>query len=217
MCGSETCWSADMGVHNLSFLLPKSLDLVRNNKNVAAKNIHLLFSYTFCFLLLSIFIWQTSSWPSAEPGQPQAWPSPLSRLHRRRVACPQWAAMSQLPASLPTSLPPKCHPTWGTAPPPRPMWPEPRGSRPVAVRSLPTAVTSPPHSPSRAWRPTVTPSTCSPRQRCEDQRVCEEGEERGLYAAALLPSSSLWRTQAPRTHTCPPPPPPHEDESECEL
>lgn len=65
-------------------------------------------------------------------------------VSRRRMDCPQWTAMSQHPASLPTTLPPKCHPTWGTAPPPRPMWPDPRGSRPVAVLYLPTAVISPP-------------------------------------------------------------------------
>lgn len=83
------------------------------------------------------------------------------------MVCPQWTAMSQHPASLPTTLPPKCHPTWGTAPPRRPMWPDPRGSRPVAVLYLPTAVTSQPLWPLRAWQPTVTPSTQSPPRCCE--------------------------------------------------
>lgn len=83
------------------------------------------------------------------------------------MACPQWTAMSQHPASLPTTLPPKCHPTWGTAPPRRPMWPDPRGSQPVAMLYLPTAVTSPPRWPLRACQPTVTPSTQSPPRRCE--------------------------------------------------
>lgn len=113
--------------------------------------------------------------------------------------------MSQLPASLPTTLPPKCHPTWGTAPPPRPMWPEPHGSQPVAVLSLPTAVTSLPRCPLRAWRPTATPSTRSPPPRCEDRRGGRR-EER-IRAACLLrldfPSSSLWRTRVSRTHTPP--------------
>lgn len=96
--------------------------------------------------------------------------------------CPQWTAMSQRPASLPTTLPPKCHPTWGTAPPPRPMWPDPRGSRPVAVLYLPTAVTLPPLWPSRAWQPAATPSTRSPPRRCEvsSTRLSRGGEWEGV-------------------------------------
>lgn len=93
--------------------------------------------------------------------------SPLFPPHRRRMVCPQWTAMSQHPASLPTTLPPKCHPTWGTAPPRRPMWPDPHGSRPVAVLYLPTAVTLQPLWPSRAWQQIVTPSTPSPPRCCE--------------------------------------------------
>lgn len=62
--------------------------------------------------------------------------------HRCRMACPQWTAMSQLPASIPTVLPSKCRLTWGTAAPRRPLWPAPHGSHPVAVLSLPTAVIS---------------------------------------------------------------------------
>ena len=114
--------------------------------------------------------------------------------------CPQWTAMSQHPASLPTTLPPKCLPTWGTAPPPRPMWPDPHGSRPVAVLYLPTAVTSPPLWPSRAW--TATPSTRSPPRRCESQLHRLMGERRrrgggrqwGHFFSFLL---FLWRTRPP--------------------
>lgn len=109
-------------------------------------------------------------------------PSPRSLSSpRRRVACPQWTAMSQHPASLPTTLPPKCHPTWGTAPPRRPMWPVPRGRRPVAVLYLTTAVTSPALWPSRAWQPTETPFTQSSPRRCEDGRRGEgvrDGQDR---------------------------------------
>lgn len=123
--------------------------------------------------------------------------------------------MSQLPASLPTTLPPKCHPTWGTAPPPRPMWPEPRGSRPVAVLSLPTAVTSPPRWPSGAPRPPETASTRWPPPRCEEPRVCEGGDEtRGeetsgertvFWGFAAFPLS--MKDSGPRdSYLCPPPP-----------
>lgn len=87
------------------------------------------------------------------------WPEVLRSLlsvFRRWMDCPQWTVMSQLPASILPTLPPKCHPTRGTAAPRRPMWPAPHGSRPVAVLSLPTAVTS---SPSRARLPRETPST----------------------------------------------------------
>lgn len=89
--------------------------------------------------------------------------------------CPQWTVMSQLPASILTTLPPKCHPTWGTAAPRRPMWPAPHGSRPpVAVLSLPTAVTLPPHWPSRAWLPRETLSIPSPPP-LSDFKECGRG------------------------------------------
>ncbi len=94
----------------------------------------------------------------------------LLSVFRRRMDCPQWTAMSQLPASILTTLPPKCHPTWGTAASRRPMWPAPHGSRPVAVLSLPTAVTSPPFRPSRARLPRETPSIRSPPRPCDCTR-----------------------------------------------
>lgn len=148
-------------------------------------------------------------------------------VSRRRMDCPQWTAMSQHPASLPTTLPPKCHPTWGTAPPPRPMWPDPRGSRPVAVLYLPTAVTSPALWPSRAWQPTVTPSTRSRPRRCEasatdcwvgrGREEVRDGEDRRQQVCPPLVSAPtacfLWRTRPSGTHfravpppTCPPHP-----------
>lgn len=87
----------------------------------------------------------------------------LTSRHTYRcwMACPQWTAMSQLPASIPTILPPKCRLTWGTAAPRRPMWPAPHGSHPVAVLSLPTAVTSLPRWLLRVWPPPGTPCTLS--------------------------------------------------------
>lgn len=103
------------------------------------------------------------------------------------MACPQWTAMSQHPASLPTTLPPKCHPTWGTAPPRRPMWPDPRGSQPVAMLYLPTAVTLPPRWPSRGCQPTMTPSTQSPPRCCEVNSTdwWEKGGWEGMKGSGL--------------------------------
>lgn len=145
----------------------------------------------------------------------------LSFVPRRRMVCPQWTAMSQHPASLPTTLPPKCHPTWGTAPPRRPMWPDPRGSRPVAVLHLPTAVTSQPLWPSGAWQPTVTPSTRSPPRCCEVtstdwwEKECGEGRGGGrekwlgqettslsLVTSISFPLSPFYDGHCPRTHIC---------------
>lgn len=144
----------------------------------------------------------------------------LSSVPRRRMVCPQWTAMSQHPASLLTTLPPKCHPTWGTAPPRRPMWPVPRGSRPVAVLYLPTAVISQPLWPSRAWQPTVTPSTRSLPRCCEvtstdwwEKEWWKEGGGKGkwrgqettslsLVTSISFPPSPFYEGLGPRTHIC---------------
>lgn len=131
--------------------------------------------------------------------------SPLCPLPsaRCRVDCPQWTAMSQRPASLPTTLPPKCHPTWGTAPPPRPMWPEPRGSRPVAVLSLPTAVTSPPHWPSRAWRlrrDAMHPYTASAPPWTDGWEGGGEGVEETSRTASRLPAD--WPLTPDKCPSC---------------
>lgn len=99
---------------------------------------------------LLLFVWSLSLMPHLD-----------SLPHRCRMDCPQWTAMSQLPASIPTILPPKCRLTWGTAAPRRPMWPAPHGSHPVAVFTLPTVVTSLPRWLSRVWQPPGTLCTLS--------------------------------------------------------
>lgn len=124
---------------------------------------------------LLLFVWSLSLMPYSD----------FLHIHRCWMDCPQWTAMSQLPASIPTILPPKCRLTWGTAAPCRPMWPAPHGSHPVAVLSLPTAVTSLPHWLSRVWQPLEIPCTLSLPLHSDleqEDRICGPGLPRKAIA-----------------------------------